>query len=241
MNFRSISIRVLLLFAAVLLASGACNARGEGTSSKPGNSAKTIAVCGVAFELPVAYRVTRPSRSKNEDGKDECRFSILVAKPTNKDLYECHEEGYASQPPFNICDWYLALGPLPVGTVASVVVANGRLDADAQITVGDFSFDGGAWHLPTRLGEAPDALKAVMFSGKPAREGLWEYKGEFHRAWTKNHQSVYGGADGEMGGLVQLSPNLLVGVLGDAHRSRNWAATLSESLRVATPEDLKRR
>ncbi|KIQ36247.1 hypothetical protein RT97_02200 [Variovorax paradoxus] len=209
-------------------------------SSKPRNAGKTIAVCGVAFELPAAYRVTRPSRSKNEGGEDECQFSIQMAKPRDKDLYECHEEGYASQPPYDVCDWYLASGPLPVGTVASVVVANGRLDAGKQITVGDFSFDGSAWHLPTRLGEAPDALKAVTFFGKQAREGLWEYKGQFRRARTENYETEYGGADGELGGLVQLAPNLLVGILGDAHRSRNWAATLSESLRVAAPEDLKR-
>ncbi|WP_431275866.1 hypothetical protein ACQ858_06125 [Variovorax ureilyticus] len=233
----------VVAMACTLGALGFSKAHADGASPKVGRTLTTVAVCGIAFELPSGYRVTRASRSKALAGKSECRFEVLMVNPKNPDLDECHSEGdYPSQPPYDVCDWYLA-GPLDPGVAASIVVGRGRLDADQPDDIGVFSFEDGAWRLPD-VGGAHAALVQQKFFGRRALAGTWVSHGAWIRRWTKNSNSVTAGTFDVPGALLQLEPDTLLGILGDGSDSSEPASLCNSgfcmSLRVATDADLKR-
>jgi hypothetical protein len=256
------AISILWALAVAILVPLAANAapNAPATGQADGFPVNTVVSCGVAFELSAKYRIGRPERAdskqgpaphyqigrpdypENPSGGDECQFTVWIAKPKNSDLYECHTDGYASAPPYEVCDWYLAFGPVPLGAVGTVVVGHGRLNDMGQRDLGDFFSDEDGWHLPDAVSGSITRMDPAQLAGKSALKGEFVYKGEWNRGRTSRYEHVYGGTNAQQGSIVQLSPDLLVGIVGNPILSGDaWATRFRTSLRVAAPGDLRPR
>lgn len=123
----------------------------------------TVMACGLAFELPVHYRTTRPQRSESE-GRTVCAFDVVAAKSKPVQL-DCKGRREGGSPPYNVCDW--AIGSDADKT--TVRVAHTRLNRD-RWGIDPFVYDNGAWRLPNAYADAAPAER-IDFFGRPAYQG----------------------------------------------------------------------
>ena len=94
--------------------------------------------------------------------------------------------------------------------------------------------------MPTSRSGDSCTMDPTQLAGKSALKGEFVYKGEWNRGKTSRYEHVYGGTNAQQGSIVQLSPDLLVGIVGNPILSGDaWATRFRTSLRVAAPEDLR--
>ncbi len=162
----------------------------------------TVMACGLAFELPVHYRITRPQRSESE-GRTVCAFDVVAAKSKPLQL-DCKGRREGGSPPYNVCDW--AIGSDADKT--TVRVAHTRLDRD-RWGIDPFVYDNGAWRLPNAYADAAPAER-IDFFGRPAYQGAVVSRLVWYRTRTKTYDAIYAGAGDARAVLVQLGSEVAV-------------------------------
>lgn len=162
----------------------------------------TVMACGLAFELPVHYRIAKPRRSE-EGGVRLCSFDVVPAgKPAPLQL-DCKDKDEGGSPPYKVCDW--AIGG--VQSWPSVQVA--RLQIPGHQEVGPFVFEEGAWRLPNPYGPA-EPVKLADFFGRPAYQGEIIARLSWYRTRTKEFASIHAGTADIPAVLFQLNSALAV-------------------------------
>lgn len=196
----------------------------------------TVVACGLAFELPVHYRITRPQRSESE-GRTVCAFDVVAAKSKPVQV-DCKGRREGGSPPYNVCDW--AIGSDADRT--TVRVAHTRIDRD-RWGIDPFVYDNGAWRLPNAYADAAPAER-IDFFGRPAYQGAVVSRLVWYRTRTKAYDAIYAGAGDARAVLVQLTPEVAVVLVSPP--ADDPAADVAEcrifcgSLRVAGRPDAAR-
>ncbi len=167
----------------------------------------TVMACGLAFELPVEYRVTRPRRTEGPGGMRLCSFNVVSAANPPKEL-KCMDKEEGGSPPYNVCDWALS----GAGDWPTVQVARTRMDTDHQ-SIDPFQFEESGWQLPNAYRGA-EALKRTRFFGKRAYLGEAVTRGSWYRTRVKKYESMQAGARSVDAVLMQLTPQLAVVLVG---------------------------
>lgn len=163
----------------------------------------SVRACGVAFDLPAAYRITRPRRSVTHQGVRVCAFDVVPASATAERL-ECKDEAEGGSPPYGLCDWEIRSGR----EWPTVQVARTRVDVD-RLPLPPFEFERGAWRLPNAHAPAAPAQK-VAFFGRQARHGEAVSRASWYRAKARPSVEIYAGASSTGAYLLQLTPELAV-------------------------------
>ncbi|MBD9393636.1 hypothetical protein [Acidovorax sp. ACV01] len=161
----------------------------------------TVMACGLAFELPVQYRITRPRRTEGSGGMGVCAFDVVPAINPPKVL-ECKNKDEGGSPPYNVCDWTLS----GVTDWPTVQVARTRIEVDHQ-PMEPFQFEGGVWLLP-KVGA--EALARTRFFGKRAYLGEAVAGSTWYRTRIKKYESIHAGVGSVDAVLMQLTPQLAV-------------------------------
>lgn len=186
-----------------------------GAAQTAAPSATHVAACGLEFDLPPGYKITRPHRtptrgSGGNSGR-QCSFDIVKSKPEPPQRGECKGEEDGGQPPYDVCDWMLRAGPVgpagPAGRSVRVVRAPpgkplGRIDPY-------WRDEEGRWMLPNaQAGDQP--AEPFDFYGKPAWRGEVVYRIYWYRERAKYYTGMYGGSASGPVVLVQFAPGLFV-------------------------------
>lgn len=195
-----------------------------------------VAACGLEFDLPADYKITRPKRSTQDgDGGRQCSFDIVKARPDPPQRGECKDKSEGGQPPYNVCDWMLSTGS---PSTPSVRVVRGQPESlstiDPFFRSGEIK-DGGHWMLPNaQAGDQPAA--PFDFHGKSAWRGETAMRMDWWRQRVKNYTGIYAGSSEVSVTLVQFAPDLLVQLQSD---EEEWCAVFCPSLRLgARSQDL---
>lgn len=206
------------------------------SGARPSGAAEgavSVRACGVAFDLPSQYRITRPVRSVSRQGVRMCAFDVVPAQPTPKQL-ECKDEAEGGSPPYPLCDWDISAG-LDWPTVQ---VARTRLDAD-HLPLDPFNFERGAWRTPNAHAPAQPSTK-VSFFGRQARYGEVLMRASWHRTKAQPAVSMHAGTSSADAYLLQLTPQLAVVLVSPpldsaVHKSEGVGGchTFCRSLRAA--------
>ncbi|BEP96959.1 hypothetical protein GmRootA79_53440 (plasmid) [Acidovorax sp. A79] len=192
-----------------------------------------VAACGLEFDLPAGYKITRPQRQADARYDQSCAFDIVKAKPGPPLRGECKDEQEGGQPPYHVCDWEVNAGP----PTPSVRVARIRPGTHAWLD----SFtrtDDGRWMVPNaHAGDQP--AEAFSFFGKPAWKGEHVVRMFWWRTRTKNYTGIYAGSGGADVTLVQLAPDLFVQLANPPDDAQGGCQTFCASLRLgARAQDL---
>ena len=158
-------------------------------------SANEVTTCDVTFMLPAHLKVTKPVRSINDDGVNECKVLILPIKNKNG---ECKDKDEGGRPPYKVCDWTLG------EPEQSMIVARTNLRRDKK-RVGDFYFEKGTW----RISDEKSAEK-INFSGKSALRADSSHGAYWFRAKHQNGESIFAGTIENVQILLQLTPTIAV-------------------------------
>jgi hypothetical protein len=195
--------------------------------------AVSVRACGVAFDLPSQYRITRPVRSVSRQGVRVCAFDIVPAQAAPKSL-ECKDEAEGGSPPYPLCDWDISAGH----DWPTVQVARTRVDAD-RLPLDPFNFERGAWRLPNAHAQAALSSK-VPFFGRQARHGEVLMRAAWHRTKAQPAVGMQAGTSSADAYLLQLTPQLAVVLVSPpldsaAHKSEGVGGchTFCRSLRAA--------
>ena len=163
-----------------------------------------VAACGLEFDLPTGYRITRPKRSADERDGRACAFYIAKIRPEPVPRGECKGKEEGGQPPYKVCDWMVDAGPAS----PSVQVARTRPGGTALLDSFTLAEDG-RWMVPNaQAGDQP--ATAADFCGKPAWKGETVARMFWGRTRTKNYTEIYAGSGGADVTLVPLAPDLFV-------------------------------
>lgn len=167
----------------------------------------TVMACGLAFELPVHYRITKPRRTESFDGVRLCSFDVVAARKEPPQL-DCKDKEDGGSPPYKVCDWAIS----DAKGWPTVQVARTRIDTDHQ-QVDPFMFEDGAWRLPNPYAPA-QAAERFDFFGKPAYRGEALVRMAWYRTRVKApYDAMYAGAGSADAVLLQLTPTLAVALL----------------------------
>lgn len=193
-----------------------------------------VAACGLEFDLPAGYKITRPKRMQVENGGRQCTFDIAKALPDPPQRGECKDKDEGGQPPYGVCDWMLSTGGFATPSVRVVRAVNGQTESLRTIDP-FFRGDDGRWMLPNaQAGDQP--AKPTDFHGKNAWHGETVVRLGWWRQRVKNYTGIYAGTAGVSTTLVQFAPDLLVQLQGDGEE---WCAVFCPSLRLgARTQDL---
>ncbi|EJE52898.1 hypothetical protein PMI14_02377 [Acidovorax sp. CF316] len=164
-----------------------------------------VAACGLEFDLPAGYKVTRPQRSADERNGRACAFDIVKVRAEPAPRGECKDQEQGGQPPYKVCDWRIDAGP----PTPSVRVA--RADSGGTALLESFTrAEDGRWMVPNaHAGDQP--AEAGEFCGKPAWRGETIVRMFWLRTRTPS-TGIYAGSGSTEVTLVQFAPNLLVQV-----------------------------
>lgn len=166
--------------------------------------APTVMACGLAFELPVHYRITKPRRSETFDGAPLCSFDVVAARKEPPQL-DCKDKEDGGSPPYKVCDWAISDGK----AWPTVQVARTRIDTDRK-QLDPFTFEDDAWRLPNPYAPA-QAAERFDFFGKPAYRGEALVRMSWYRTRVKApYDAMYAGAGSADAVLLQLTPALAV-------------------------------
>ena len=168
-----------------------------------------VAACGLEFDLPAGYRITRPTRQQDPRDGRQCAFDIVPAKYVPPLRGECKDEEDGGQPPFDVCDWMIDAGP----ETPAVQVARTRLGGspllDSFLPDSYLLAKDSRWMVPNaQAGDQP--AKAATYCGKPAWKGETIVRGTWYRTRTRDFAGIYAGSFGADVTLVQLAPDLYV-------------------------------
>ncbi len=163
-----------------------------------------LAACGLEFDLPPGYRITRPKRSSDERDGRACAFDIVKARPEPAPRGECKGKEEGGQPPYKVCDWMVNGGP----SSPSVQVVRTRPGGTALLDSFTLAADG-SWMVPNAQASDQPA-EAADFCGKPAWKGETVVRTFWRRTRTKNYTEIYAGSGGTDVTLVPLAPDLFV-------------------------------
>ncbi|MES2612029.1 MAG: hypothetical protein V4679_17390 [Pseudomonadota bacterium] len=194
-----VSARRTLSFLAVL----ACICVHPAAQAAPASTVQ-VAACGLEFDLPAGYKITRPKRSADERDGRACAFDIVKTRPGPAPRGECKDKEEGGQPPYEVCDWMVSGGP-PSPSVQVVRTRPGGTALLDSFTRGE----DGRWTVPNaQAGDQP--AQAAEFCGKPAWKGETIVRLGWWRARTKNYTGIYAGSGGADVTLVPLAPDLFV-------------------------------
>lgn len=162
-----------------------------------------VAACGLEFDLPVAYKITRPKRQADEHNGRACAFDIVKLRPEPAPRGECKDKEEGGQPPYKVCDWMIDAGP-PTPSVQVV-----RQGPKGTLLDSFTRAEDGRWMVPNaQAGDQP--AQAADFCGKPAWTGETIVRMYWWRTRTKNYTGIYAGSGGADVTLVQLAPDLFM-------------------------------
>lgn len=161
-----------------------------------------VAACGLEFDLPAGYKITRPKRMVDAREGASCSFDIVKAKP-EPHWHDCKDKEEGGEPPYDVCDWTLDDEPSPNVQVARVRPGGGPLvDAFERD-------DAGQWVVSNAQAD-PKPAEAIDFHGMPAWKGEKIVRLYWHRTRVKDFNGKYGGTGGADVTLVQFAPDLFV-------------------------------
>lgn len=185
-----------------------------------------VAACGLEFELPAGYRITRPKRIEEPRDGRRCAFDIVDSRPAPPRRGECKDKDDGGEPPYDVCDWMLDDGPQP----SSVQVA--RTNAGGTPLVDSFSRgEDGRWMVPNaQAGDQP--AESIDFFGKPAWKGETIVRMYWRRQRVKDYTGIYGGSGGADVTLVQFAPDLHVQLQNPPADEDGTCTTFCASLRL---------
>lgn len=195
--------------------------------------ATPVAACGLAFDLPAGYKITRPQRTQDPGEGASCAFDIVRAKPAPPPRGDCKDEGDGGQPPYHVCDWMIDAGPA-APSVRVVRAPSGGTPLLDFFVPGD----GGSWSVVNaQAGDQP--AKAIDFFGKPAWTGTTVVRMYWYRQRVKNHTGIYAGSGGGDVTLVRFAPDLFVQLSSEPADVLGGCTVLCPSLRLgARTQDL---
>lgn len=185
-----------------------------------------IAACGLEFDLPAGYKITRPKRSADTGNGARCGFDIVKARPEPPQRGECKDKEEGGSPPYDVCDWVIDTGT-PSPSVEVVRTRPGGLPLlDAFWLERD-----GRWMVPNaQAGDQP--AQSIDFFGKPAWKGETIVRLGWRRTRTKNYTGIYAGSGGTDVMLVRFAPDLLVQLQAPPQDSDGTCQTFCASLRL---------
>lgn len=185
-----------------------------------------VAACGLEFDLPAGYKITRPQRSTHASNGRQCAFDIVPARPQPPPRGECKDEDDGGQPPYEVCDWLIDAGP----SNPKVKVVRARLQDHPDIDPFRLDEDG-QWVLPNaQAGDQP--AESTDFFGKPAWKGETIVRLYWWRERTKDYTGIYAGSGGSDVTLVQLAPDLFVQLENPPLDTNGDCTTFCASLRL---------
>lgn len=185
-----------------------------------------VAACGLEFDLPAGYKVTRPQRVTDLSSSASCGFDIVKAKPEPPRRGECMDAEDGGQPPYDVCDWTIDAGPDSPSVQVVRVRPGGRPVLDAFVL-----HDDGQWNVVNaQAGDQP--AEAIDFHGKPAWTGETIVRGSWRRLRVKHYTGIYAGSFGADVTLVQFAPDLFVQLQAPPLDESGECATFCPSLRL---------
>lgn len=192
-----------------------------------------VAACGLEFDLPAGYKVTRPKREADPGNGRQCAFDIVPAKPKPPVRGECMDEEAGGQPPFDVCDWMIDAGPgYPAVQVARTRIGGYPL-LDAFLLDTYRLREDSRWMVPNaQAGDQP--AEAVTYCGKPAWKGETIVRGTWYRSRTKDYTGIYAGSFGADVTLVQFAPDLFVQLQNPPIDDAGEFSVFCASLRLGT-------
>ena len=203
-----------------------------------------VAACGLEFDLPADYKITRPKRTQGEREGRQCSFDIVKAKPDPPQRGECKDKDEGGEPPYDVCDWMLSTGGPATPSVRVVRAVNGQPGSLRYIDPffrGHEKEDGevgGRWMLPNaQAGDQP--AEPIDFHGKRAWRGETIMRLGWWRQRVKNYTGIYAGSGAVNVTLVQFAPDLFVQLQESPTDGRDWCTVFCPSLRLgARTQDL---
>ena len=163
-----------------------------------------VQTCGIEFDLPAGYRITKPKRSAPSESLSSCEVQIKSSKPPRSLPMECKSKEEDGRPPYNVCDWTIET----TGTTPAIQVFRAQLSD--KPTLGPFSAnDNHEWVLPNAY-RNPDPVNALSCGPHPGWSGDWITRGQWIRTKVKNDPGHYAGAFDDPFALVQLAPDIAV-------------------------------
>lgn len=223
-----------LATAAALALLAAASAPGAAQTGAP--DAVHVAACGLEFDLPADYKITRPKREQgSQDGQEgrQCAFDVVKAKPDPPQRGDCKDKDDGGQPPYDVCDWVI---PLPGNARPTVRVVRAQPERLRNVDP-FFRGEDGRWMLPNaQAGDQPG--EPFDFHGKPAWRGETITRLYWARQRIKDYTGIYAGSGDTAVTLVQFAPDLLV-QLQDLPADEGLCTVFCPSLRVgARAQDL---
>jgi len=210
---------VLILFASHLPGTAQAD-----TAPPPAH----VAACGLEFDLPAGYKVTRPKRDGSPQDGASCDFDIVQARPAPPQRGECKGREDGGQPPYNVCDWMIAAGPA-TPSVRVVRAPPGRKPVLSAFAPGD----DGRWTVSNaQAGDQP--AESFIFHGKPAWRGETIVRGYWYRQRVKHFNGIYAGSFGGDVTLVQFAPSLFVELQDPPQDEGGNCTTFCASLRLGS-------
>lgn len=186
--------------AALLLAAGLLSGGARADTASPAH----VAACGLEFDLPAGYKITRPKRTSDPRDGASCAFDIVRARSDPPQRGDCKDEEDGGQPPYNVCDWMIDAGPAAPSVRVVRAPPGGRPLLDVFVPGDD-----GLWNVVNaQAGDQP--AKAIDFFGKPAWRGETIVRMYWYRQRVKNYTGIYAGSGGGDVTLVQFAPGLFV-------------------------------
>ena len=204
-----------------------------GTADAGQSAIAHVAACGLEFDLPAGYKITRPKRMVDARDGASCSFDIVKARPDPPQQGECKDEEDSGQPPFDVCDWMIDGGP------ASPSVRVARVRPGGRPLLDDFVLDdSGRWNVTNaQAGDQP--AQAIDFHGMPAWTGEAIVRMSWYRARVKDFTGIYAGSGGSDVTLVQFASDLFVDLHDPPLDANDACTTFCASLRLgARTQDL---
>lgn len=192
-----------------------------------------IAACGLEFDLPAAYKITRPSRTQGESEGEgrQCSFDIVKAKPAPPPRGECKDKNEGGEPPYDVCDWMLSTGGPAKPSVRVVRGQPEKLRSIDPFFRSSKKENAGRWMLPNaQAGDQPG--EPFDFHGKSAWRGETIMRLDWWRQRVKNHTGIYAGSGGVNVTLVQFATDLFVQLQASPADGEDWCTVFCPSLRL---------
>ena len=197
-----------------------------------------VAACGLEFDLPAGYRITRPKREEDPRDGRQCAFDIIPARYVPPLRGECKDEEDGGQPPFDVCDWMIDDGPeYPAVQVARTRIGGRPLLDRFQPDTDRLQQDSRWMVVNAQAGDQP--AEASTYCGKPAWKGETIVRMYWYRSRTSAFNGIYAGSGGADMTLVQFAPDLFVQLRNPPIDDAGAFSTFCASLRLgARTQDL---
>lgn len=200
-----------------------------GTGQASGPAAVRVGVCGLEFELPAGYKITRPKRIASVGESRGCSFDVVRSRPEPAPRGDCKNKEEGGSPPYDRCDWRVDNGPMS----PSVQVVR-MLSGDRSRTMSSFwRADDGHWMVPNAQA-GNQVAEAIDYCGKSAWRGDAVVRLGWSRAHTKDYPGIYAGSGSTEVTWVQLAPDLFVQLNNPPIDDQSGFSVFCASLRLGT-------